>query len=51
MIHHEQICLISFASMFWVITTLGTRVFHTFRIAVLLNLFSPVGESVTSIRR
>jgi hypothetical protein len=45
-IHHEQICLIGFASMIWAITILGTRVFHTFRIAILLNLFFPVGESL-----
>jgi hypothetical protein len=32
--------------MIWAITVLGTRVFHTFRIAVLLNLFSPVGEGL-----
>jgi hypothetical protein len=37
---------VSFASMIWAITILGTRVFHTFRIAVLFNLFSPVGESL-----
>jgi hypothetical protein len=36
----------SVASMIRAITILRTRVFRTFRIAVLLNLFSPVGESL-----
>jgi hypothetical protein len=45
-IYNEQICPVSFASIISAITVLGRKVFHTFRLAILLKLFSPVGESL-----